>query len=143
MESDYGIIPYPKYDEKSDYRTSVLRRYTITSVPTTAQEPEQIEMLLEAMASEGYNKIVPAYYDIALKGKYTRDAETVDMLDIISGSSWFDFCDIYFTELGYISDFMSNYVLGSANGLVSSFEKQRKAFEKNLEKLREAYANAE
>lgn len=143
MDVDFGILPYPKYDEKSDYRTSVLRRYTITSVPTTAQEPEQIEMLLEAMASEGYNKIVPAYYDIALKGKYTRDAETVDMLDIISGSSWFDFCDIYFTELGYISDFMSNYVLGSANGLVSSFEKQRKAFEKNLEKLREAYANAE
>lgn len=143
MDVDFGILPYPKYDEKSEYRTSVLRRYTISSVPTTAKDPEQVEMLLEAMASEGYNKIVPAYYDIALKGKYTRDAETVDMLDIISGSSWFDFCDIYYSDLQGISDYLSGYAMGSSKKLMSSFESTRKSFEANLKKLFEAYANAE
>ena len=143
MDVDFGILPYPKYDEKSEYRTSVLRRYTISSIPTTAKDPEQVEMLLEAMASEGYNKIVPAYYDIALKGKYTRDAETVDMLDIISGSSWFDFCDVYYSDLQGISDYLSGYAMGSSKKLMSSFESTRKSFEANLKKLFEAYANAE
>ena len=142
MDVDFGIVPYPKYDEEQEnYYTSILRRFTAAAIPITASDYEMSGLLLEALACEGYNEIVPAYYEIALKNKYARDENTVEMLDIISTSSWFSFADAYYTDLGTMSDFFSSYVLGSSEGVASKFDASRKNLEANLEKLYEAYEN--
>lgn len=140
MDIDFGLIPYPKYDENQDrYYTSVTRTYTIAAIPISAPEYEMPELLLEALAYEGYNNIVPTYYEIALKDKYTRDEASAEMLDIVSATSWFDFTDAYYTDLGGISSFISTYALGETEGMVSRFEANRNAFQANLEKLFKAY----
>lgn len=140
MNVDFGLIPYPKYDEKQErYYTSVTRTYTIAAIPLSASDYEMPELLLEALACEGYNNIVPTYYEIALKGKYTRDNDSAEMLDIVSSTSWFDFTDAYYTDLGTISSFISLYALGDTEGLVSQFESKRSSFQANLDKLYEAY----
>ncbi len=113
---------------------------TVASIPTTVPEPEKCTFLLEAMSAEGYNYITPAYYEVALKGKYTRDESTAEMLDIISTTAFFDFVDVFYAELGSISDLLSNYVGTNTKGLASFFESRRSSFEQKLATLMENYA---
>lgn len=141
MKNDFGIVPFPKYDEdQEDYITSVLRTVTVASIPNTVEDPGKCTFILEAMASEGYNNIIPAYYEVALKGKYARDEDTAEMLDIISTTTYFAFVDVFYAELGGNSDILSNYVTAGSQGLASFFESRKSNIEQLLENLYEDYS---
>jgi len=140
MEADFGIIPNPKYDEaQKEYRSSVMRTVTVAALPTTTSRYEESEMILEAMASEGYNSIIPAYYEVTLKGKYSRDTDTADMLDIVTGSAYIAFADVFYTELGACSDMMTSFI-NSNQGIVSFFASKKAGIENNLESLYKTYS---
>ena len=52
----------------------------------TNQTPDDTALILEALSYESQDTLTPAYYDICLTGKSTRDEESKDMLDIIFDS---------------------------------------------------------
>lgn len=82
-ETDFGILPYPKFDEtQADYH-SRLTYYIPTVVPVTAPDLERTCTILEALNSESARTVIPAYYEVVLKTKYSRDEESADMLDLI------------------------------------------------------------
>ena len=142
MKEDFGILPYPKYnEEQEDYVCSILRRFTVASVPITAADPDQSSLVLEALSCIGYNDIIPTYFNVALKDKYTRDADTAEMLDIIQAGAYFDFADAFYGNLSGVSDFLTSYAYYNSNakGLASFFEKQRNSIQKQLDELYEAY----
>lgn len=85
MTTDFGVIPVPKYDEKQeDYITPAFDSQF--AVPVTVSEPDKISLLIEAYSSSGYNIVRDAYFRTALQGKYTRDEDSVEMLNIISNT---------------------------------------------------------
>lgn len=142
MEEDFGILPYPKYDEaQKDYVCSILRRFTVASVPITAADPDQSSLVLEALSCIGYNEIIPTYFNVALKDKYTRDSDTAEMLDIIQQAAYFDFADAFYGNLSGVSDYLTSYAYynNNAKGLASHFAKQEKTIQKDLDALYEAY----
>jgi len=141
MQDDFGILPYPKYNEaQEEYVCSILRRFTVASVPTTAADPALSSLVLEALSCIGYNDIIPTYFDVALKDKYTRDTETAEMLDIIRDAAYFDFADAFYGNLGGdISDYLSGYISAASKGLASRFAKQEKPMQKKLDELYAAY----
>ena len=97
MEADYGILPYPKWDENQDrYYTMVDGSHHVLAVPVTVSDPERTGIITEALCAESYKQVVPAYYETALKTKYTRDDESIAMIDMIVNSRVFD--------LGYVYD---------------------------------------
>lgn len=142
MEVDFGILPYPKAEEsQNEYRTTILRRYTVAAIPSTASDSGNSALILEAMAAEGYDKIIPKYYEIALKNKYIRDESSSQVLDLIKSSLYLEFADLYYTDLGGMSDFFAGYVMDSKAGtFASSWEKNSKAWSAKLEKLYEVNA---
>ena len=90
MPDDFGIVPFPKYNkEQTRYFSSVCGGFPFV-IPATNQRPEIAGALMEAMACEGKNRIIPAYYEMALKNKYSRDSDTAEMLDIIYESRVYD-----------------------------------------------------
>lgn len=92
MDANFGIIPYPKYDEAQENYLSRIEGCELTGVPVTA-DPEFVSVVLEALASDSAKNVVPAYYDVALKTKYTRDEESAEMLDVIFQNRVFDLGD--------------------------------------------------
>lgn len=98
MESDFGIIPYPKFSEEQENYSTRLCYYMPTVVPITltGEKLERAGIMLEALACEYYNNVVPAYYEVALKAKAARDGESQDMLDIIFDSRVIDLGDSTF-----------------------------------------------
>lgn len=100
MKDDFGIVPWPKYDESSDgYAANVDAGTDLFVVPITTADAERTSIILEALCAEGYRSVIPAYYEVALQKKYTRDDISVKMIDIIKDSRVFDI-GYFFGDLG-------------------------------------------
>ena len=81
---DFGIIPLPKISEQqAEYATfSELYNSTVFAIPVTA-DFDMVSFLLEAFSETSYDIVVPAYYEVTLKSRYTLDERAPKMLDII------------------------------------------------------------
>ena len=95
MEDDFGIIPWPKYDE-DDYAAIVNAFAHVAVIPVTVPDPERTGTILTALAAYGRETVIPAFYDVALKTKYARDDESEKMIDIIRDHTVYD--------IGYIAN---------------------------------------
>lgn len=131
---DYGMLPFPKYDEnQEDYISFYTDRFFV--IPATAQNVDTIGLLLEAMSAEGYREIYPAYYEIALKGKYAQDNESVRILDIINESRMMSISYVYYSS-PFTSIFGNLFSAATPSADFASFyQKNLKSSQKALEKL--------
>lgn len=98
---DYGVIPFPKYDTaQKDYRTTARATYSSFCIPVTANNADMSAAVLECFASESYRQVSPAYFETALKVKYSRDDETSQMFDLIKSSVTFSFATSFTMAIG-------------------------------------------
>ncbi len=95
MDDDFGILPYPKFSEEDEYASIVNAYAHIGFIPVTVSNVERTGTIVEALAAYGAEFVTPAFYDVALKVKNTRDEESEEMIDIIKDSIIYD--------IGYIS----------------------------------------
>ncbi len=99
MDTDFGIVPYPKWDEAQDgYRSWVEGGCQTISVPINTPDLELSGALLEALCASSFRDVIPAYYEIALKQKYTRDTVSAEMFDTIRASRTFDLGDTFWCD---------------------------------------------
>ena len=101
MKDDYGILPYPKYDEKDEYRSSARNTHNAFSMPVTSSHADVAGAVLEALSSSNHKNVLPAYFETALKKKYARDDDSSRMYDIIRDTMTLDFGYIYSNAIGY------------------------------------------
>ena len=142
MKSDYGIIPYPKYDESQPSYLSLAHDIVpLYCLPTTCVKTEMVSAILESMAFESYKSVLPAYYEIALKLKYTRDTadEAFTIIDMIHDNCTTDFAYVYNYTLNNIGLIMRDLMAGKKSDFVSQYEKIESKVQKNLEKLIDTY----
>lgn len=100
MELDFGILPYPKYTLDQEKYLSRIEGVSCSLIPISATEEmlERTSVILEALASESLKTVVPAYYDVALKVRNTRDVESEEILDLIFAGRVFDLGDALWTS---------------------------------------------
>ncbi len=90
------------------------------------------------MAIESYITVTPAYYEIALERKYTRDEESSEMVDIILANRVYDIGMVYST-IGIGRIFEEQAVKKNAD-FASVYAKKEKSSKKKLELIVEAFA---
>lgn len=94
MVSDFGIIVYPKYTAEQDrYYTWVEGGAKAIGISLITENKEAVGALLEAMGTESLKSVIPTYYEINLKSKYSRDEMSSQMFDVIRESRSFDLGD--------------------------------------------------
>jgi len=102
MENDYGVLPYPLLDEsQNEYGTRVQDSMNLMSIPIDARNPDLSGAVLEALAAQSYRTVTPAFFDVALKNRYSRDPETAEMMELIKDSILINFESIYNESIGY------------------------------------------
>jgi len=96
-ETNFGILPYPKMDaEQEEYGHSISAYHVqFICVPEMAKDYERSGIVLEELAYQGLQLITPAYYEQSLVGRYVRDEESVDMLDIVFATRVYDLGSYY------------------------------------------------
>ena len=142
-EMEFGIVPYPKYDTaQPDYLPSTAGIFlSIMCVPITNNDVENTSIFLEAFAFEGRRSVVPAYYDIILKTKVSRDNESAEMLDYIYTNIMYDAGNMY--NFGDLAGIFGYYMTTTPNAnVVSSIESNRKKWEAAINKLVDEVENS-
>ncbi|MBO5219149.1 MAG: hypothetical protein J6C52_06940 [Clostridia bacterium] len=100
MKSDFGIIPYPKLDEKQEHHITPIGTATnLMFIPKTASDIDLTCRVMEALGYYSMIDVVPAYYEVALRDKYTRDDEGPEMLEIIRDTMRLPFDSCYGTTI--------------------------------------------
>lgn len=138
METDYGIICMPKYDEKDDYTTLVHNGTTIYVSPVTTKKFDMVGAVCEAMAFYNYKSVTPAYYEVALKVKYSRDDVTSQMLDLINASAFTNFGYVYASLMDSLPYFRQ-FVSGGADDFASWYAGKEAAALTALQNLIDLY----
>ncbi len=139
-DTDFGIIPTPKYEASQDDYYSMVSQHTtgLMSIPLvlTGEKLSNLGIILEAMAAESHYELIPTYIEESLKTKYSRDAESAEMLDIIINNRVFDPMIIY--NFGGFADTFQGW--GGANNtqIASTLAKSQKPVQKILDRFIEA-----
>ncbi len=139
MESDFGLLPLPKYTEaQEDYHCLVsIWAANMISVPISAGNPERTSVILEALSAESKYTLTPAYYDITLKTKSARDEESSAMLDIIFEARAFELGNMY--GWGGLFDLPPSLTTSGKTDLVSGVESKLKGAETAMQKTVDAF----
>ena len=100
MEDDFGIVPNPKYNEdQKEYYQRVRPYVAMFAIPATIPDEEKTGAVLEYWAWLSHYTTLPAYYEITIKQKRTRDEDAIEMLDIIRTTPVYEFSEIYYTHI--------------------------------------------
>ena len=143
MQSQYGIVPVPKLDEaQAGYHSHIHDNTDGFCVPltTTGDELDMVGAVLEAMASEGYRTLMPAYYETALKTKYVSDEASVQMLDLVIENLYVDSGFLFVDGTGGFHQNMRTAWVGQGNDNISSaLAAIDRVIGKQLAKLNESF----
>ncbi len=142
-EIDYGIVPYPMYDEyQGEYKT--LDWGVMWAIPAHIKNPELVGSVVELYSYFSRDTIVPAYYDKVLDGKLSNDLDSRRMLDIIFDSIEYEPINNYFgfhEYLGQISFVIGQLAVDRRSTDFASFYKGLEGSAKN--EIKQFYANLE
>lgn len=92
-DTDFGILPFPKFDEEqAQYYSSVWNG--LLCVPITVSDPSFCGHVMEVLNATSCDTLSPAYYDTLLSSKFSRDPDSTAMLDLIFDGVVYDigFC---------------------------------------------------
>lgn len=138
MESDYAIIPVPKYDEaQKNYINRITEASTNASVPLTVDDNKfaAVCAVLEGLCAESYRSVTEKFYEVALKGKYSRDSASARMLDLILSSGRKELAHEYSAQVNTIHKIF-HYAVSEKNIVVASyFDSRIEKAQAGLDKL--------
>ena len=104
MEQDFGVLPYPKYDQdQAKHLTGSLDHYSVLAVPfTTAWDAERLRMtgaLIEALSAENCNSVKNPYYDEIVTHHNVTDGDSVEMINMIMDGRVYDLGMYHYNDL--------------------------------------------
>ena len=142
METDFGVLPIPKYNAaQENYITWTNGICTTSSISKAAKNLERLGPTLEALAIISKQRVTPAYYDTVLQRKSVRDEESQGMLDIIFKTRTYDLC-MYYSTLG-LEPLFKTCVNNNKNNFSSNYSKKERSAQKTLDKLITKFAKDE
>ena len=140
---EFGIVPIPKYDGKQEkYLTMINEHASVLTVPKFNGNLDMTGKIVEALACESHKTLVPAYYEVALKTKYSRDEESVRMLDLIFEGVVYDFGLLY--AIPTFDIYQTLLLAGKdSSTFASTVEKNQAKAEKKLQDILDLYDSIE
>ncbi|MBQ2726832.1 MAG: hypothetical protein IJF78_14100 [Clostridia bacterium] len=137
MEAAYSMLPFPKWDEAQEaYYTNADDKFTVFALPMPSYNSlDFVSCVFEALCAESYKSVYPAYYDQALKGKYSTDKETAEMVDLVMAGRNFDFTfqfgETIFMRIPYM---IRDQLVDNNANIASAYKKIQKPLNKGLDK---------
>ena len=141
MTNDFGMIPYPKLNEEQESYYTGYSDVGASCVAIAKVHPDQefACAVTEALAAESYRKVTTAYFETALKEKYSRDSQSSQMLDMIREGIVFDFGFYYGSQLSDCDTMMRAVISGGKNNYTSLYKSFSKVYAKKLTDLLAKY----
>jgi len=134
MESDYTVLPYPKYDELQENYISRTLDTQFTSIMTTVKDIDMAGAVLEAMSSYAYRNVIPAYIETSLQEKYSRYPEAAKNIQLCFETRTLELAEMFVFDI--FGDAPLWYKMQDQNVSLSSWLKQyEKSANRTLNKV--------
>ena len=104
-------------------------------VPASVRNTELVGKTTELLGYYNGKIVMPAFYDILLGQKISRDTESQEMLDIIFGNTVYDLG----VNLGFQFYMVLPYTINSGGNFASYYESQIKSLESIVDKYYNAH----
>ena len=147
MKSEFGVIPYPKYDEnQKDYIATVHNAAFFVAIPSNTPDErlDAIAATIEAQGYQNWKDYRPVFFEEALKVKFNRDDENAEkvgeMIDLIRKSLSVDFAYIYSNNCSDLGRIAANCI-NTGRTLAQSIASDREKIQAGLDNLFEAFEN--
>lgn len=130
---DVGILPNPKFDEAQTDYYCYADGYCTNGIciPVSNTDTASIGYVLEAMSAESKNGLTEAYFEVCLSSKYVRDADSVEMLNLVLDSGTLDLGELF--RWSSIVDTVSN-AINSGESIASTIASAESAVVSAMEK---------
>jgi hypothetical protein len=142
MEDKYGILPLPKFDEaQTNYYTNAWDQFSVYAIPKTitAEEKELLGVIFEVLNAESYKTVYPAYYDQALKSRYSAEATTAEIIDIIMEGRKLEFAFQFGEQTAQLPYKFRQLLQQNKTDLASTFKTIEKTATKTFQKVLDVY----
>ena len=136
---EFGVVPFPMYNEaQGEYYSHMNEVGGMVSIPTgiVGEDLEMIGAVIETMAAYSVDTLTPAYYDISLISKSTRDEESRPMIDLILANRIYDLGYVFDTSWGnFVSTIANKFMDGKTNVASTKPNNFKKQMNKTLTKF--------
>ncbi len=142
MESDFGFLPMPKYDQaQEEYYHMYSSASPAVAIPSYMKPGRTVSAaaaVMEALSYYGRTILLYQYYDVVMKGRIARDQDSRAMLDIIFDASYFDIgaCN----NFGNLLSVFRSSASGGTNMFASDYDALKSAAESDIEEYVDAWA---
>lgn len=141
MEDAFGVLPQPKYDEaQDDYLTTVQYENSGTiAVPASGKDLEMTGVILEDMAYDSSESVLPVFIENILKSKKAPDQESSRMLNIVFKNIIYDFYGAF--DIGGLYGLIADNIYNMhGEGYTSLIESKKTSISTEYDKLVEDYS---
>ncbi len=142
MEDTYGILPLPKFNELQEgYYTNCWDQFTVFAVPLTipTDDLDFVGTLYEVLSAESYKTVFPAYYDVALKSRYSAEPATAQVVDLIMAGRKLDFTFQFGEKLSRLPYLFRDMVVANDTAVASKYKKIQKSMNKQIQSFMKIY----
>lgn len=140
METDFGILPYPMFDEAQGHYINTSRdNFDLFVLPVDTPDVEFSGIITEALSAESYRRVIPQYYDVVLKVKNSRDEESAEMIDLIRSTLSFDLGYLCSGALNGVGHIFVGLVREGKTDLASRYASIENGAQKQLQEMLAAY----
>ena len=129
MESDFGILPYPKLSEQQDRYYAPTSRWheTYIYIPATCPDIGRTGAALEALGYYSQKYVRPAVIDVTVTNKLIRDDDSEEMLNLMFDTRVYDIGELY-----HWGNFPDNLLYPNADKRTNVFASQYEKFEDRI-----------
>lgn len=142
MEDTYGILPLPKFDEAQEgYYTNAWDQFSVFGIPLTLADADKdvTGIIFEALCAESYKTVFPAYYDQALKSRYSAEPATAEIVDLIMAGRKLEFTFQFGENLSSLPYMFRQMLASNSTDIASTYKRQQKALNKVMQRVIDVY----
>ena len=131
---EYAILPMPKLNaDQRNYQTTVHDGCTIFGITHCSSRIPQAAAALEYLAAYSSSLVAPEFYETALRGKYSRDPNAAEMIDLIHDGITTDFAVAWGKSVGDPIYLLRTYT----GGVDKTIERKREDWQQKLDGVTE------
>ncbi len=137
MEDTYGLVPSPKYDEnQKEYYTDVGHPHTMYSISNMMDDPDMGAAVIECLAVESYNQVIPEVFEVTMKSKYSSSEEAAKMYDLLRERITFDLGKVFYFEFsGNTNEIYKKNIGNNQPNWTSTYRSIRGSIQAALDKI--------
>ena len=139
MESEFGIVPFPKYDSnQKEFKTMYQFQCNLFALPSVVEDLDRTGRIIEDMNYYSSLITVPTWFDTLLARRYTRDEESRKYLYILRDNCVYD-VGMYYNFGNIRSEVLDVDI--ATNEISRNFARHEKAIKASIEKTYSNFKN--